>query len=138
MGLMGAGVFILYNKVSAIDVQRQKEAEAATENGEDTALTGILYSLGTFIVNLADQGGKRYLRATIDVEYNNESLTEEIEKRLPQIKDSILMILPTKTFEDVNSVEGKNGLREEIITKLNSFFSAESITTIYFTEFVIQ
>ena len=48
------------------------------------------------------------------------------------------MILPTKEFEDINSVEGKIALRDEIITKLNSFSKDAIITNIYFVEFVIQ
>ena len=98
-----------------------------------------VYSLDTFIVNLADKGGRRFLRVTMDLELKDESLAGEIDKRLSQIRDSILMIIPTKRFEDINSVEGKIALSDEIMTKLNSFLKdGSSITNIYFVEFVIQ
>ncbi len=74
----------------------------------------------------------------MDLELKDESLAGEIDKRLSQIKDSILMIVPTKRFEDINSVEGKIALRDEIMTKLNSLLKDGSITNIYFIEFVIQ
>ena len=48
------------------------------------------------------------------------------------------MILPSKRFEDIASMEGKTALRDEIIEKLNSLFPKAVITDIFFTEFVVQ
>jgi flagellar FliL protein len=122
-----AATFVVWNKISS---ETQKEAE---ENIEKT-----IYPLETFIVNLAGKDGRRFLRATIDLELRDKSLAEKIDKRLSQIRDCILMLLPTKRFEDINSIEGKIGLRNEIMTKLNSLLKEGSITNIYFAEFVIQ
>ena len=90
------------------------------------------------IVNLADQGGKRYLRITMELELSAPELTAEIDKRLPQLRDAILMILPTKTYAEIGSTEGKIALRDELIAKLNSFLKTGTVTTIYFSEFVVQ
>lgn len=122
-----AATFVVWNKISS---ETQKEAE---ENIEKT-----IYPLETFIVNLAGKDGRRFLRATIDLELRDKSLAGKIDKRLSQIRDCILMLLPTKRFEDINSIEGKIGLRNEIMTKLNSLLKEGSITNIYFAEFVIQ
>jgi flagellar FliL protein len=97
-----------------------------------------MFSLDTFIVNLADEGGKRYLRITMDLELTQESLLKEMEQRLPQVRDGILMILPSKRFDDIRTVEGKAGLRNEIIAKLNGMLGHEGVANIYFTEFVVQ
>jgi flagellar basal body-associated protein FliL len=48
------------------------------------------------------------------------------------------MILPSKRFEEIASMEGKTALRDEIINKLNSLFPRTVITNIFFTEFVVQ
>jgi flagellar FliL protein len=48
------------------------------------------------------------------------------------------MILPSKQFEDIASMEGKIALRDEIIAKLNSLFARTVVTNIFFTEFVVQ
>ena len=48
------------------------------------------------------------------------------------------MILPTKRFDDIRTVEGKTSLRNEILAKLNSLLGLEGVANIYFTEFVIQ
>jgi len=117
---------------------KEPEAEKVPAHEKNSEVIRSVYSLNTFIVNLADKGGRRFLRITMDLELKDESFAEEIDKRLSQTRDSILMILPTKRFEDINSIEGKIALRDEIIIKLNSFFKNVIITNIYFVEFVIQ
>jgi flagellar FliL protein len=138
IGMMGAGFFILWSKLPAsAPAAVSPEGQHAESNQEEQGL-GPLYSLGTLIVNLADEGGKRYLRVSIEMELSDKTLQEQLEKRLPQIRDTILMILPTKTYKDINTTEGKQALRTQIISELNKYFSTGSITNLYFTEFVVQ
>jgi flagellar FliL protein len=136
---LGGGLFLMWNKLAAINVQAN--ANAAGQPGQEADLEqplGTIYALDTFIVNLADTGGNRYLRITMDLELGIPELEAEIDKRLPQIRDSILMILPSKRFEDISPVEGKIALRDEILQTLNGFLSQGEITNIYFKEFVVQ
>ena len=144
MGVMGAGFFILWSKMSSAVAQVQAGAAAETEEAaaeeeavEDVSL-GTIYRLDTMIVNLADKGGKRYLRITMELELNTPELLNEVEMRLPQLRDSILMILPTKTYDDIGTTSGKIALRDELLVRLNSFLKTGQITTIYFSEFVVQ
>ena len=144
MGIMGGGFFVLWSKMSAAVSQVQsgsgtEEETAVTEekNPEEASL-GTIYKLDTMIVNLADKGGKRYLRITMELELNNPELINEVEMRLPQLRDSILMILPTKTYDDISTTSGKTALRDELIVRLNSFLKTGQIKTIYFSEFVVQ
>ena len=136
---MGGGLFLMWNKLSAITVQAnagngdKSNQEAILENP-----LGPIVSLDTFIVNLADKGGKRYLRLTMDLELDNPELESEIQKRMPQVRDSILMILPSKHFADISSVEGKIALRDEILVGLNGFLLQGQVSKIYFKEFVVQ
>jgi flagellar FliL protein len=142
MTIMGAGFFLLWSKMSAAVSQVQNGANAPVEEEqpvkEEEVSMGPIYKLDTMIVNLADKGGKRYLRTTMEMELSAPELVEEIEKRMPQLRDSILMILPSKTYDSISTTEGKIALRDEIIAKLNSFLKTGAITTIYFSEFVVQ
>ena len=136
---MGGGLFLMWNKLSAINVQTN--ANAGVQPGQEVTVEqplGPIHGLETFIVNLADKGGNRYLRVTMDLELGNPELEIELVKRLPQVRDSILMILPSKRFEDINSAEGKIALRDEIMTTLNEYLTQGQITKIYFKEFVVQ
>jgi len=138
MALMGGGFFILWTKMSAMSSPAATAEEVAEEAEEESEEIGPLYSLGTLIVNLADEGGKRYLRVSIELELESQELTEEVEKRLPQVRDSILMILPTKTFNDINTTPGKIAVRDELIAAMNGIVKGGKIKNLYFTEFVVQ
>jgi flagellar FliL protein len=136
---MGGGLFMMWNKLSELSIQTAANAGPNPGQGNNPEQPlGPICSLETFIVNLADKGGNRYLRVTMDLELGNPELQAEINKRLPQVRDSVLMILPSKRFDDISSVEGKVALRDEILEKLNSLLTLGKITNIYFKEFVVQ
>ncbi len=138
MGSIGTGFFLMWSKVNAINTQ----AIAAEGEGEPEAPAapkiGPIHALDTFIVNLADEGGARYLRTTMKLELADDQSLNFVEERLPLIRDSILMTLPTKKYEDISTVEGKKTLRDELIAKLNVIMVPGSVSNIYFTEFVVQ
>jgi flagellar FliL protein len=136
---LGGGLFMMWNKLS--DLNAQSMANAAIQNGSAGSLehpVGPIFSLETFIVNLADKGGNRYLRVTMDLELGNPEMESEVNQRLPQVRDSILMILPTKRFEDISTVQGKTTLRDEMMETINAYLLKGKITNIYFKEFVVQ
>jgi flagellar FliL protein len=142
MGMMGAGFFLLWQKMSTAveQVQKQNGNGHATEEKkpEEQLAIGPTYKLETMIVNLADEGGKRYLRVNMEFELSAAELEKEIATRLPQIRDIVLMILPAKKYADISTTEGKIAVRDEMITKLNEVLKSGKINTIYFTEFVVQ
>ncbi len=139
LGAVGGGFFMMWSKISNLQAATDEAEVAEEEEGEQNeASLGTLFPLETFIVNLADDGGKRYLRVTMNLELAAAEMEEEFARRLPQIRDVVLMVLPSKRFEDVRTVDGKMALREEIIDRLNQLLKTQSVHNIYFTEFVIQ
>jgi flagellar FliL protein len=137
LAVIGGGFFMLWQKLSSIDKPKDGESAKAPEKVEQGGI-GPVFNLDSFIVNLSDQGGKRYLRITMGLELADAKAAEEMTKRLPQIRDSILMILPTRKVDDLQTSEGKNSLRTETISKLNELLGKDLVKKIYFTEFVIQ
>jgi len=146
---MGGGLFMMWSRLSALE--KTVNPDDAMANGEvadadgqaiEQDSIGALYSLDTFIVNLkdADNTCTRFLRTTMDLELRDETgdLAQIMDKRLPQIRDSILMTLPSKTVENLQSTDGKLALRTDLIAQLNVLLKEELITNIYFKEFVIQ
>ncbi|MGD9310526.1 MAG: flagellar basal body-associated FliL family protein [Desulfosarcina sp.] len=136
MGMVGAGFFILWNKIEQLPQGTAAVEEIEVEEEEN--VIGPLYSLDTMIVNLADRGGKRYLRVTMALELSDPEAMTTIENRLPQVRDAILMILPAKTYDDVSTTEGKIALRSEVMEKVNGLMTKGRVNNIYFTEFVVQ
>jgi flagellar FliL protein len=135
-GMVGAGFFILWNKISQLPPDPATVQDVAVEEEEN--VIGPLYSLDTMIVNLSDHGGKRYLRVTMALELSDPDAVATIESRLPQVRDSILMILPTKKYDEISTTDGKIALRTEVMEKINTLMTKGRVNNIYFTEFVVQ
>jgi flagellar FliL protein len=124
---------------------RHLEATAAVEEhgGEHEPQAGEkglgpLLPLETFIANLADEGGSRYLKATFQVEFLGSTVPPDVNGRLPQIRDLVLTLLSSKTFDEVRTAEGKQQLREEIIARINQVLDRDAVKAVYFTEFIVQ
>ena len=99
---------------------------------------GTLEPMDPFIANLADEDGRRYLKATLQVEFYDAVAPPEFHRRLPQARDMLLTLLSSKTFADVRSPQGKAVLREEIVNRLNTVMNEDAVKAVYFTEFIVQ
>lgn len=137
MTLVGGGFYMMWMKIASLQPP-EEIAEEEIEEEAEVAVIGEMFPLDTFVVNLADPKGKRYLRTTLQLELTPEQTVETLEQRLPQIRDIILTVLPTKQSQEIRTVDGKTALRQEIMLRLNDLLKVESVANIYFTEFVIQ
>jgi flagellar FliL protein len=136
LAVIGGGFFMLWQKLSTLD-KPQEESGRSSEKSSHGGM-GPVFALDSFIVNLSDQGGKRYLRVTMGLELGDPKLAEELTKRLPQVRDSILMTLPSRKVDELQTAEGKSALRAEIVSNLNELLGKDTVKKIYITEFVIQ
>jgi flagellar basal body-associated protein FliL len=109
----------------------------AREKEEDLNL-GVMFPMDPFVVNLAGSEGKRFLKVTISLELSTPEAHVEIKENIQKINDSITVLLSSKAFEDVYSVQGKFKLKDEITTSVNRFLVVGHIKDAYFTEFIIQ
>jgi flagellar FliL protein len=126
--LIGGVVYFFFLSSSSSD---SSEGKKPKEN-----IASAIHKMDPFLVNLADPGQLRYLKVTLHIETPLKG--EEYEKRLPQLRDSVLSILSSKQFKDISTSDGKNVLREEIKEKMNQLLVEIKVQNIYFTEFVIQ
>ena len=137
--LAGGGIFLQRSGKLPFLPSSGKQAHAGKkEVKEETAEIGPIRPLDTFIVNLADPLGKRYLKIRPELELDSEKLSPEMEKRLPQLRDTIITLLGSKNYEDINSMEEKIQLRAELMMMLNQHLKTGKIRNIYFSEFIVQ
>jgi flagellar FliL protein len=114
-----------------------KEGEAG-EVKEKRPEVGALLALDPFIANLADEDGKRYLKATVQIEFLDGKVPSEVNARLPQIRDLLLTLFTSKLFSEIRTPQGKAVLRDEIINRLNRVLRRDLVKAVYFTEFIVQ
>jgi flagellar FliL protein len=100
---------------------------------------GPIVPYSSFLVNLADVGGKRYLKFSLSIELSkHKNFLQEVEHKDAKIKDIIISIISSKTFEEVNTPQGKIALKQEILRRLNTIMSGGKVEDVFFTEFVVQ
>jgi flagellar FliL protein len=98
----------------------------------------VTVPLQPFVVNLSGDNGRRYLRVVIQLQVKGSKAKEEIEKNLGQMRNRLLFLLSSKTFEDIGSIQGKYQLQEEISKSINEAVGTAVVEKTYFTEFVVQ
>ena len=97
-----------------------------------------IFPLEPFIVNIYDGQELRYLKVKVELEMVGPAVKGELEARLAPIRDAILVLLSAKTLQDVQDIQGKNGLKDEILGAINKHIPPGKIAKVYFTDFVVQ
>ena len=106
-------------------------------HGGDEGAASSFVPLDPFIVNLQDNSGTRYLKVTVNLELASGS-PDELEAYKAKIRDSLIILLSSKSYSDIGTVEGKYRMRDEIVARVNQYLKDSKVETAYFTEFVIQ
>jgi flagellar FliL protein len=116
-------------------IKGEHEAQAH-DHEKQNSFIGKVVPLETFIVNLAESKGRKVAKVNIELELQGNDIADEIDKRKAQVRDIIIILLSSKTYDEVSTREGKEALRNEIKEQLNSFLTTGEISAIYFTEFI--
>ena len=119
-------------------VPARSRADGDEAEAEKKPDVGALLPLDPFIANLADEDGKRYLKATVQLEFFDRKVPEEVNARLPQMRDLLLTLFTSKLFAEIRTPEGKALLRDEIINRVNRSLRKDVVKAVYFTDFIVQ
>jgi len=120
------------------EIEQVIEGEKKTQEAEkiQSEEIGKVIPLETFIVNLAGSKGRKVLKVNMELEVKGADVIQEIDNRKAQIRDFIIIILSSKTFEEVSTKEGKDHLRNEIKDNINTFLVKGKVSNVYFTELI--
>jgi len=132
----GVGGWLLLS--STADKKAPDRPESTSSSKGPGVEYGSFHAMEPFVVNLSDPGGKRYLKTRIELEFRGEGFQDELEARMPQLRDAVILVLSSKTIDDVQGVDGKIALRNELILRINQVLKQKKIRNLYFTEFVVQ
>jgi len=128
--LVGGGVFGYTMFFSGKD----KGGEAKKEEKSKTKIA--MMPLEPFILNLAEHG--RFLKLTIQFELSDATTQPMVNERIPQLRDSIITLVSSKSADALSSPEGKFLLKDEILLRANQAIGRDVFKNLYFTEFVMQ
>jgi flagellar FliL protein len=142
LGILGGGGFAAWKfflqPKAAEEAHGNETAPGTPAVPEAVDAGGQLVTLDSFVVNLSDPMGRRYLKATLDVEVADAAAAAALTAAMPKIKDTLLLLLSSKTFADISSMDKKIELKNDIVDRLNLIIGKNKVRNVYFTEFVVQ
>lgn len=89
---------------------QQQAAPSPKQRSNDFFNVGPMYPMDQFVVNFLSESGSRFLKTTLNLELSEQTLSPEIDKKEPLIRDIIIRNLSSKTYEDVSTSKGKERL----------------------------
>ena len=141
--------------------------DASAMDDEDTEQVkhGVVVDLGDFVLNLADENQRRYLKTNIALEITQaeseeptaESAKKEgehggeeaaptqsgLEKKLaeykPAIRDAVITNLSSKTAVELSTAAGKELAKEQIMAAVKGILAGQNeVLRVSFGQFIIQ
>ncbi len=139
LGVIGAAVWLLFLKPEPPppeeeDPGRKVPVPAISEENK----VGPMVNIDEFVVNIISADTPHYVKTSLTLELTDEAVKIEVEERMPQIRDAILLLIGNKTYEELQDLEGKKQLKAELISRINSFLQTGTVKAVYFTNFVVQ
>lgn len=124
----------LFHTTSLSEEELQKQME---EEWKQESMESLLYTMATFNANL-DGIPRRLIQIQVNLSMLDTEGFEEIVSLEAKARDTIIRILNTKSFRDIESVQGKLRLKNQIINQLNAFLKRGIVKGIYFSSFAVQ
>jgi flagellar protein FliL len=123
-------------------IEDTEEAEEAEEELAE-APPPIFIKIGPMTVNLISADlGQHLLYTSLTLKVDSEETQEIINLHMPEVTSRLLLLLSSKTGEELATIEGKTVLTEEILVLLGEPFTRPQptleISAVLFSEFILQ
>ncbi|MBS7457222.1 flagellar basal body-associated FliL family protein [Coralloluteibacterium stylophorae] len=95
-----------------------------------------------FVVNLADEGGTRYLQADVQLMTRDPLAAAALEANAPALRNGLLLLFAQQYADRLRTREDKERLQTEALAEIQRIMTAETgspaAEALYFTSFVTQ
>ena len=137
--MVAIGGFVYMEKKKALEAPSleplERGAMADQKDGLENTTTYAV-PLDYFLVNLAEDQGQKLFKVQMEFDVDSVDVQEEINKRMPQVRDMIIILLSSKSYNQISTPKGKERLKEEIRDTVNSFLTKGKINKVLFTQFI--
>lgn len=124
----------------------KKEKNDKAKKAKDTAPKGpaLYVSLEPpFVVNFAAGQPARFLQITAQIMTRDPATSKVLKDNDPLLRNDLLMLFATQTYEGISAAEGKETLRKQALDTVRRVVKAEggtpeNVEAVYFTSIVMQ
>ena len=152
----GAGTFTGDVLLGAIGFGEEKTLAEESEESEESAASALFQPMdgvfdpkkkrfyaevGELLIAMPYRGATRHLQLTVQLVGHDQKYMKSVMNDVPAIRNGLLIFLNQKTFEQVNTYEGRESLRLETLQRVNEIISAtgtKRVADVYFTAYITQ
>lgn len=141
---IGVSVGVTFYVVGMMQPPEIEVAEdGELDEPEPSKKSAIYYSIKPpIIVNFMSRGRQRFLQAEVTLLTRDDAIISSIEQHMPMIRNELNFIIGGQAYEDIQTAEGKELLRQLCLKKIKSLLKKEagldSVEQVLFTNFVMQ
>ncbi len=138
LALVGGSVGITLMLVGGDSTAEESEAEP-----EEVVQKPIYLPLEKIVSAFQQGGGARFVQIEMELMAYDQAALDAVQAHMPAIRNDLLRIIGTQTYEVLNSEAGKERLRGDIVTAIQAIltqqhYEGEGIQQVYITSFVMQ
>ncbi len=135
----GGGLFLVYMATLGYEHKTITETTelASLKQSLEAEPEAVIYTMDPLTVNLDGQP-RRIIRTVISLEMMDSRGFEEVVRLGAQSRDEIVRLFNRKQFTDIETIQGKLYLKDQIARIVNSELKVGVVKDVYFNEFVIQ
>jgi len=143
----GLGAYLFLGQKHAADATASGAHGAAAEHADEPKKKEkkegppIFEKVEPFVVNLSGGPTAPMLQLEMQAELYDEAAKTNFKAYMPKIRSAVILLLSSKSEEEVASAEGKVKLRAQIKRIMNESMDAaeeEPVESVLFTSFIIQ
>lgn len=113
------------------------------EEAEEVKEPAIYYPIKpSIIVNYGHKGRQRYAQVDVTLLIRDPSIVSAVELHAPTIANALVLTIGGQVYEDMQTAEGKELLRQECLQAIQKILEEETGSTgveqVLFTNFVMQ
>jgi flagellar protein FliL len=110
-----------------------------SEEVAEVSAPPIYLPLDPFVVNFVQNGALRYLQITLQLMSRSNETIELTKESIPEIRNSLILILSGHEYTELASREGKELIRAQVQEEVNRIIhDEEGIESVFLTGFVMQ
>jgi flagellar FliL protein len=137
-GAAGAWIFLLDGTLPDFLQRSGTDSAPPAAASAPAGPVGNTVPLPVFVVNLADPLGQRFIQLSLEAEVANEQVTQNLQRNMARVRDSIIMLLSSKSYADVATTESKIMLKSEITDRMNGILGPGKVYQVFITDMKVQ
>lgn len=124
----------LVGAVALVFVMKYTNQEPVSEPSIEQVLD-VSVDIPEITTNLADNG---FVRISFKIQTDSKKAKKELEQRMFQANNIIILALSDKTAENIKGKDGQKQFEEELKKQINEIMQEGKVEKVYITQFILQ